>query len=542
MEQTELQVLIIDSSQDDVALISGCLDDYSSPVSLSHVLTAEEAIQKFKTHKYDICIVDLFLHGIGGLDFLRHILDHGNNLPTLVITGEGNEKMAARAIKLGAYEYLLKDEIDSALLNKTIYHAIESHQSIKEKERLREELKVYTRQLENEVLERSLVEKALEEVNDELESRVKKRTAEFQKANEELKKEVVERKRVEEELRKLSRAVQQSPASIVITNTKGIIEYVNPKFTEITGFSYEEAIGQNPKMLKSGEQSDQFYKDFWETITSGKEWRGEFYNRKKNGEFFWEEALISPIVNEKGEITNFLGIKEDITEHKRLTQALQHKQRLVEMGEMSAQIAHEIRNPMNSISMAYECLEESLSSDKESREVFKILGKGIDNLISISTGLLDYGKSGQINKSSLDCLTLIDNVLSSLDKKAKTNGIKIIKKIPKKCISLNADEVKIRQILINVVDNAIESMVEEGTLTLSLTEDEGKVMISVSDTGNGIDSDNLEKIFLPFYTTKKRGTGLGMAIVKHFIELHDGDVSIESEVGSGTTVKINLPL
>lgn len=123
-------------------------------------------------------------------------------------------------------------------------------------------------------------------------------------------------KQAEYQLRKLSQAVEQSPATVVITNTQGIIEYVNPKFTELTGYTLEEAIGQNPSVLKSGEQSDEFYKEIWETISSGKEWKGEFHNKKKNGEMYWETALISPIKNEKGEITHYLAVKEDSTEAK----------------------------------------------------------------------------------------------------------------------------------------------------------------------------------------------------------------------------------
>ena len=133
---------------------------------------------------------------------------------------------------------------------------------------------------------------------------------------------ITARKRAEGELRKLSSAVKQSPASIVITDIEGNIEYVNPKFTKTTGYTYEEAIGQNPRILKSGEQSPELYKNLWDTITSGKEWSGAFHNKKKNGELFWESVSISPVVDEDGVITNFLAVKEDITDRKRAEEAL----------------------------------------------------------------------------------------------------------------------------------------------------------------------------------------------------------------------------
>ncbi len=661
MDKKELQILIIDDNNDDVDIFSHYLQSYEISCSISHVLTAEEAVNRLKTHKYDICLVDIHLPGMGGLEFVKHILDHGDNLPTIVVTGGGDEKTAAKAIKLGAYDYLLKDEIDAALLNKTILHACEHHSDKEEKERLQKELEAYTNQLESEISERRSAEEALKKAHDELELRVKERTVALRKANEELNVEITDRKlaeealkkseelhrltlssisdavlvtddigrftficpnvdvifgysledvakfdniaallgndlfvpgeldrlgelsnieqsivdkagrehvllvsvkcvsinggtilytcrdisarkEAEEMLRKLSMAVEQSPASILITDLEGDIEYVNPKFAEVSGFSYEEALGQNPRILKSGEQSTEFYKELWETISSGKEWKGELYNKKKNGEFFWEEALIAPIVNERGEITNYLGVKEDITERKRVEEELQHKRRLAEMGEMSAQIAHEIRNPLSSINMAYECLEEELSQSEEVRKTFNILGKSIDVLTSITTDLLDYGKSGKVSKVPLDCLALVDEVFFSFNEKINENGVKVVKKLPKQCTSFKGDEVKIRQVIVNVVNNAIQSMERSGTLTLSLTEEEKNLIINVSDTGSGISQENLENIFIPFYTTKKRGTGLGLAIVKHFIDLHGGDVSVESELGKGTTITVKLPL
>ncbi|GAH01161.1 unnamed protein product, partial [marine sediment metagenome] len=127
-----------------------------------------------------------------------------------------------------------------------------------------------------------------------------------------------ERKRLEENIRKLSQSVEQSPASVIITDIQGNVEYVNPKFTQITGYTIDEVKGQNPRILKSGEKSPEEYKELWDTITKGKTWHGEFHNKKKNGELYWEDATIGPIKNEKGEITHFLALKEDITNQKRL--------------------------------------------------------------------------------------------------------------------------------------------------------------------------------------------------------------------------------
>ena len=166
------------------------------------------------------------------------------------------------------------------------------------------------------VIQRKLIEDELRKAYERLEIRIEERTAELLKTNKLLQDEVAERRQKEERLRKFSNTIEQSRSSIIITDTKGNIEYVNPKFTHLTGYTPEEIIGKNPRILKSGKTPPEEYKQLWATITSGGEWRGEFYNRKKNGEFYWESASISPIKNQEGVITHFVAIKEDVTKHK----------------------------------------------------------------------------------------------------------------------------------------------------------------------------------------------------------------------------------
>jgi len=186
MEDEELHILIIDNNREDIAILLRYLEGYPSPLSVSHVVMAEEAIERLKHHRYDVCLVDIHLPGMGGIEFIRHILAHGDNLPTIVITEGGDEKTAARAIKLGAYDYLLKNEIDAALLNKTIFHALEDHGNKRENERLQRELESYAVQLENEISVRKQAEETLQKAHQELELRVSERTAELKKVEDSL--------------------------------------------------------------------------------------------------------------------------------------------------------------------------------------------------------------------------------------------------------------------------------------------------------------------------------------------------------------------
>ena len=192
----------------------------------------------------------------------------------------------------------------------------------KTKEQLIRELAEMRRrisELEASEVEHKRAEEQLSKHRDHFEELVKGHTAEVQG-------EIAERRKTEKELRILSRAVKQSPATVVITDSEGTIEYVNPKFVQLTGYTFKEAIGQNPRILKSGKQSPEFYQELWETITHGKEWRGGFYNKKKNGDFYWEFASISPIKNEEGIITHFVGVKEDITERKQAEENLRESE------------------------------------------------------------------------------------------------------------------------------------------------------------------------------------------------------------------------
>ncbi|MBK6344726.1 MAG: PAS domain S-box protein [Bacteroidales bacterium] len=213
----------------------------------------------------------------------------------------------------------------------------------------------------------------------------------------------IARKEAEQDTLKLSKAIEQNPVSIVITNKEGFIEYVNPKFSEITGYSGKEAIGQKPSILKSGAHSDEFYRELWQTITSGKDWQGEMQNRKRDGSFYWENVIISPILNESGKITNFVAVKEDITEKKNIIEELKiAKEKAEESDRLKTaflqNISHEIRTPLNGILGFSELLIQEWTSPEERieyNEAIQISGK---RLIEIVSNVLDISiiETGQV--------------------------------------------------------------------------------------------------------------------------------------------------
>jgi len=370
------------------------------------------------------------------------------------------------------------------------------------------------------------------------------------------------RKQVEDKLRKLSRAVEQAPTTIVITNLKGEIEYANPSFTKVTGYSQEEGIGQNPRILKSGVHTKEFYKNLWNTILSGKVWQGEICNKKKNGELYWESASISPVKNEDGVVTHFVAVKDDISERKKLELELVKAKEAADSAnraksEFLANMSHEIRTPMNAIIGFSELLSNSVKEEKQRSQIQSIRSSG-KNLLRIINDILDLSKieadKTEIKLLPVDLAKLVAEVENMFIQKVNEKGIYLAVKfespIPK---ALLLDEVRLRQILFNLIGNAVK-FTDKGQVTLRLEvlenpriKDNYNITILVEDTGIGIPHDQQEIIFHPFSqqfgqnSTKYGGTGLGLTITKKLIEKMGGTIGVDSEPNKGSNFKIVLP-
>lgn len=397
---------------------------------------------------------------------------------------------------------------------------------------------------------------------------------------------MTERLRSEEELRKLKRAVEQSPNCVVITDRTGAIEYVNPSFSVLTGYSFEDVRGQNPRVLKSGEQPAEFYKDLWETISSGREWRGEFHNKKKNGDLYWEFASISPVRNTNGEITHFIAIKDNITARKEAEEKIRRANLKLEeqalgliktnetiramykeleskteklksldklKSEFVSTVSHELRTPLTIIkegaALVYDKILGEINPDQ--KETLKdVLGQ-VERLSNIINGLLDISKleAGKVKLEfqALEPAELIQNVVRSFQVKAKSKSIGLSFEpsegmLPK----VEADEEKLVQILTNLVGNAVKFTPENGKIVIRAKESGGEVEISVSDTGPGVTEDNLLRLFNKFEQFGRtagpgeKGTGLGLAITKELVQLHGGRIWAESKVGEGSTFRFTV--
>ncbi len=381
---------------------------------------------------------------------------------------------------------------------------------------------------------------------------------------------ITDRKKAEGELRKFQRAIEQSPATVVITDFYGTIEYVNPRFTAVTGYSYDEALGKNPRILKSGEMPVEFYKQMWETITTGKEWRGEFHNKKKNGELFWESASISPLRNAQGIITHFLAVKEDITEQKKAQELMKMMMSELHEARVAAEIAnkaksmflanmsHEIRTPMNAIIGFSELLAQTPLGDEQRNYVDTMCLSG-RLLLELVNDILDFSKieAGKVALEEIDfnleylCKDAF-NIASTRFKGKKINAyVDFDKDVP---VHLKGDPTRIRQILINLLSNAAK-FTEKGEIGIRVrvldgtaSSEEPVIEVTVKDTGIGIAQEKTEKLFSRFTqvdmstTRKYGGTGLGLSICKALVERMGGRIWVESKEHEGSEFKFTAKL
>jgi PAS domain S-box-containing protein len=355
---------------------------------------------------------------------------------------------------------------------------------------------------------------------------------------------ITELKERERELHKLSQAIRQSPISIIITDYDGRIEYVNPQFEQLTSYSEEETIGKNPRVLKSGKHSKEYYRKMWQTIKQGETWRGEFINLKKNGETYYEDAVIAPVVNEEGEITHFIALKEDVTRRKQLEKLKEEVDRIMR---------HDLKTPLNAILGFPQLLKMKEDLDQESLEYIEEIEKaGREMLRQINQSLDLYKmetKTYQYSPSNFDLMKVISRIIHETIPIRDKTGI---------AIEVTADGTKIAgesgfiiygeewltySMLSNLIVNAIEASPEQETVGIELSDvsRDSRYSIAISNKGT-VPKSIRNKFFEKYVTTgKKKGTGLGTYIARQMAETMGGTISMHTSETEGTTITIRLP-
>ena len=369
---------------------------------------------------------------------------------------------------------------------------------------------------------------------------------------------ITDKKLAEEKILQLSRAVEQSPVSIIITSVEAKIEYVNPAFTALTGFTLNEIIGKNPRKLIYGSISRQEYRKLWDTIKAGRDWKGEFQNKKKNGEVFWQVITISSVKNSESEITHFLGIIEDITERKRFeNELILAKEKAEESNKLKsnfmANMSHELRTPMIGIIGYSDILAEELKNT-ELREIVEVIKSSSDRLMHTMDLILDLTKietnRTDVSFKEINIGSVIEREIENYRNTIENKGLYFKIYVKDKNVSSDLDEKLFCQILNNLIGNSVK-FTPEGGITVEVDSEKGKnkewAVIKVIDTGIGIPQNSLSLIFEEFrqvsegYGRSHEGIGLGLTIIKKSVELMKGEITVESKIGSGSAFTIRFP-
>lgn len=372
---------------------------------------------------------------------------------------------------------------------------------------------------------------------------------------------ITERKNTEIELNKFSTGIMNSPLSIVITDIDGFIEYVNPYFIEKTGYSYDEAIGANPKILSSGNNSIELYEDLWSTILSGEVWKGEFHNKTKGGLNYWESARIAPIIDENGIISNFIAIKEDISERKRTFELIEQSEK--DLRDINAKkdkffsiIAHDLRSPFSGLVGLISILKSSINdlSDEKVENYLELINDSAQNTFKLLENLLSWAKSqtGKIefNPKNLNLKEIVSETVSIVSITAANKAIDIEINIDKN-VSVFADADMIKTVLRNLISNSLKYTNKNGFIRIFVKRkafnSKNYFVVGVEDNGVGISKENQGKIFNieENYTTKgtekEMGTGLGLLLCKEFVERHGGRIWCKSVENDGSIFYFSLP-
>ncbi|HSQ42527.1 MAG TPA: ATP-binding protein, partial [Fibrobacteraceae bacterium] len=498
-------ILLVEDEEAHAYFIRKAFHKSGSQYQLHIVSTLKEAREWLAECTPALILVDLNLPDGKGTELVEN--ERHEKKPVIVMTSYGDEYDAVRALKGGALDYVVKGD-----------HAFSEMPHI--------------------------AERALREYG-----------------------QILENRRFTDEIRKLSHAVEQSMSSLVITDIDGKIEYVNPRFTQISGYSAEEILGQNPRILAASDPNHVVnYKELWDTIKSGNTWKGLFRNRRKDGVLYWDETVISPIRNEKGEITHFVGSKEDVTgtlkakdDLAQMEMQLRRSQKMQTIGTLAGGIAHDFNNILTPIFGFAHMALQSLPEEHPAHEDLQHIVTAAERARDLVRQILVFSRRSESTSSPLQLSSLVKEAISMM-RAMLPSTIELRSRIAAKVQHIMGDPTQIHQVLINLLTNASHA-VDPGSGTIEIrlqneTHDEefcrlhtpnqppGQyVALIVKDNGCGMSPDVLERIFEPFFTTKPvgKGTGLGLSVVHGIVAGHRGELVVKSQVGVGSTFTIYFP-
>jgi len=495
-----LRALLVGSREEDFFLIRDILERNRKAIDaqLEHARSLVEAREMMQQKPYGLV---LFEHNAGdaeAVQLVAEFLHAGVSVPFILLTEDADENTVAEIIDSGTWNCVAKSRLDGATLVRTIHNTVTIH--------------------------------SLQQ----------------------------EQHSAEESLRKLSRAVEQSADTVVITDRYGLIEYVNPAFEVLTGYSRDEVCGKTPRILKSGEQGPDVYQEMWRTILTGNVYRGILVNRKKNGELYYVEESICPVRDANGEITHFISNGRDLTERLRLEAQLLQAQKMDAIGRLAGGVAHDFNNLLTIITSYSELALDSIPQNSPLEAKIHEILHAAKRAAELTRQLLAFSRKQPQALRVVDLNQVVSNIAKTLPRLIGED-IQFNFTQGKDLGRVRVDPVQLEQVLMNLAANARDAMPQGGHLNVETSDvrlDDDYVhgkpavipkghyaLITISDDGAGIPPEDLPHIFEPFYTTKPagKGTGLGLATVYGIVKQNRGFIWVYSERAVGTVFKIYLP-
>jgi PAS domain S-box-containing protein len=495
-----LRILLVGEREEDFFLVREILERNRSALmtELEQARSLDEARVMLQQKPYGLV---LFEHETGDAESVQLVVEFlhaGVSIPFILLTEDADEKTLAEIIESGTWNCVAKSQLDGATLVRTIRNTLAFH-SLQQEQHSAQEL-----------------------------------------------------------LRKLSRAVEQSADTVLITDRQGRIQYVNPAFENLTGYTREEACGQTPRILKSGEQGPETYQEMWNTLLAGQVYRGILVNRKKNGDLYYIEESISPVRDAKGEITHFISNGRDLTERLRLEAQLVQAQKMDAIGRLAGGIAHDFNNLLTIITSYSELALDAVEQDSPLGDKLQEILLAARRAAELTRQLLAFSRKQPQALRVVEVNQVVSNIAKMLPRLIGED-IKFTFVPGERLTQVRIDPVQLEQVLMNLAANARDAMPQGGQLSIETSDIHltgeyihGKpaviplgryTLITVTDNGCGIPRQDLPHIFEPFYSTKAsgKGTGLGLATVYGIVKPNHGFIWVYSEPGSGTVFKIYFP-
>ena len=342
-----------------------------------------------------------------------------------------------------------------------------------------------------------------------------------------------------QQLADLKRALDHA-AIVATTDVSGRITYVNDKFVEISGYSREELIGQDHRIINSGYHPKEFIRDLWRTIANGRVWHGELRNRAKDGSYYWVDTTIVPFLDDRGKPYQYIAIRADITRRKEAEQKLAEQAALARLGQMAAVVAHEVRNPLAGVKGAVQVLMSRREAGDAELPVMRDIVTRIDALSELINDLMVFARPRPPRLSIVELRAIAADAVTIVRRDPVVQAIDF--SIDGEDVSLTADGELVRATVLNLLLNAAQAMAGRGRIVTTIGRRDDRATIEIRDSGPGIPVGIREQVFEPFFTTKSRGGGLGLPIARRTAELHGGSLTLECPDEGGTVVRLTLPI